>query len=503
MNGASPSVSTVTGFANAGNPITFYGSAASGGFVTLTGVGALAFTGGSASAAANLLTGADPTVLTGAGASGATVALSGAIAATAFGAGSSSSAVRLTAVGAVPAPGVSGSSASLVLTGTAALSLFGSTASAAAVPVTSPVAAGVTGSSASAASVIATAAGAVQQSGASGSAASASLTGQGALKLFGSSPSAAQFGAFGLAPLTLAGASSSASVVSAFAQTPGSTYARGSAASSASVAVTGISNLAPTPGYVVTWVAGQSPEFFPAKTPLESIVLEFNFATGLPLGSTITGILGVTYTVLAGEDNDPDAIANGEPVIDPSGTKVYVPVLAGLEGVGYLIDVEVSTTNGLWSLEIGGVLLVTAWSAENWPDPQPQPEYVTIPNYTIYWQPGQAPQFLGAKTPGSSVVLTYDFAAGLPTGATLSGTPTVTFSVAAGADADPSALANGTAAIDSSGTLVTVPVTGGLESVGYIVDVEVGTTSADLVLDLPGALWVSAWGAGNWPPEGC
>jgi hypothetical protein len=329
------------------------------------------------------------------------------------------------------------------------------------------------------------------------------MTGQGALPVSGSSSSAAQFKATGVASISLTGASSSAALVSAFAQTPGSTYARGASASTGSVAVTGISNLQPTPGYLVTWVADQNPQFFPAKTPSESIVLEFNFVTGLPPETTITGVLGVTYTVLAGDDNTPSEISNGAPVIDPTGTKVYLPVLAGLEGVGYLIDVEVSTTNGLWSLELGGVLLVTAWRAENWPDPQPQEVYVPIPNYTIFWQPGQAPQFLGAKTPGSAAVLTYDFAAGLPTGASLSGTPTVTFSVAAGADSDPSALANGAATIDSTGRLVTVPIAGGFESVGYIVDVEVGTTSADLVLDLPGALWVSAWGVGNWPPEGC
>ena len=101
------------------------------------------------------------------------------------------------------------------------------------------------------------------------------------------------------------------------------------------------------------------------------------------------------------------------------------------------------------------------------------------------------PQVFPNKLPAEEIILTFNFAPGLPTGITLTGTPAVTVTVASGTDPDPSALLNGSAGFDSTSTLVLQPITGGLNGVSYLFDVQVATTYSDIKLELQGILPVS------------
>lgn len=92
------------------------------------------------------------------------------------------------------------------------------------------------------------------------------------------------------------------------------------------------------------------------------------------------------------------------------------------------------------------------------------------------------------KDPTEKVTLTFNFATDLPTGVTLTGTPTVTVATAYGTDAAPSAIKNGNASLDATATMVIVPVMGGLNCCDYKVSVNVATTNALLVLELDGVL---------------
>jgi hypothetical protein len=92
--------------------------------------------------------------------------------------------------------------------------------------------------------------------------------------------------------------------------------------------------------------------------------------------------------------------------------------------------------------------------------------------------------FFDKKLPLEKNVLTFNMAAGL-TGAatTLSGAITVTVTVYGdGIDTNPSAILNGAAGIDTTGTLISIPVQGGLQGVQYLIEVECGTNSPSVVL---------------------
>lgn len=94
------------------------------------------------------------------------------------------------------------------------------------------------------------------------------------------------------------------------------------------------------------------------------------------------------------------------------------------------------------------------------------------------------------KLPGESIVLTFNFAPDLGT-LTLTGTPTITVSVAAGEDPNPSAILNGPAQLDSTQTQWLVPVTGGVNGTSYVLNVVSETTSASTVLEIQASLLVS------------
>lgn len=88
------------------------------------------------------------------------------------------------------------------------------------------------------------------------------------------------------------------------------------------------------------------------------------------------------------------------------------------------------------------------------------------------------------------VPLTFDFTADLPSGVTLTGTPTLTVSVTTGADASPSDILNGSAGFNSASTQVIQGVQGGLNGVGYTITCTCPTTQSNLTLTLVGLLQV-------------
>lgn len=92
------------------------------------------------------------------------------------------------------------------------------------------------------------------------------------------------------------------------------------------------------------------------------------------------------------------------------------------------------------------------------------------------------------KNPSESIVLTFDLSAGLATGETLTGTPTVTIALLSGTDPTPSAVLAGGNQLDSSKTLALVPVTGGVDSCDYEIKVVCSTTNALKILALPAIL---------------
>jgi hypothetical protein len=99
------------------------------------------------------------------------------------------------------------------------------------------------------------------------------------------------------------------------------------------------------------------------------------------------------------------------------------------------------------------------------------------------------------KGPTEAVVLTFNFAQALQdlNGILLAGVPVVTFANVYGGDPNPSALANGPVAIDPTGTLVWVPVAGGIDQNNYLIVVECPTTSLEWALTLPAILPVRAY----------
>ena len=96
------------------------------------------------------------------------------------------------------------------------------------------------------------------------------------------------------------------------------------------------------------------------------------------------------------------------------------------------------------------------------------------------------------KDPTEAVVLTFDFAAELSGGETLTGTPTVAVTVVRSSDAAPTAILAIGAAFDGTSTKYLVPVTGGLSGVDYDVKVTAATTNTKKTLALAGILPVRA-----------
>jgi len=116
-------------------------------------------------------------------------------------------------------------------------------------------------------------------------------------------------------------------------------------------------------------------------------------------------------------------------------------------------------------------------------------------------------QLFDSKDAAEKVVLTFDFSAAattdagaLQSGETLTGTPTVTVSVADGADASPSSVLNGAGAVSSgpittdSGAIIPTgqaflqPVQAGVAGVNYSIKVVATTTNSQKTLARVGVL---------------
>jgi hypothetical protein len=101
-------------------------------------------------------------------------------------------------------------------------------------------------------------------------------------------------------------------------------------------------------------------------------------------------------------------------------------------------------------------------------------------------------QFFDTILPGEKNVLTFNFSAGLTNGNQISGIPTVVVTTYSGSDHSPSAILNGAAQVDSTGTLVLQPVAPNVNLNQYLVVVTCATNQADVTLILQGVLPVSS-----------
>jgi hypothetical protein len=100
-------------------------------------------------------------------------------------------------------------------------------------------------------------------------------------------------------------------------------------------------------------------------------------------------------------------------------------------------------------------------------------------------------EIFSPKLPEESIVLTFNFAPDLGS-LTLSGTPTITASVATGSDPNPSAILNGSPQMDSTQTQWFVPVTGGVNGTSYVIAVVAPTASSTTVLEIRATILVSS-----------
>ena len=96
------------------------------------------------------------------------------------------------------------------------------------------------------------------------------------------------------------------------------------------------------------------------------------------------------------------------------------------------------------------------------------------------------------KDIAEKVVLTFDFSAGLAVGETLTSVQSTLVSVLVGRDGAPHAILNGAATIDTTGTLVFVPVQNGVADCDYTIKAVCVTSNASKILALSAILPVRA-----------
>lgn len=99
-------------------------------------------------------------------------------------------------------------------------------------------------------------------------------------------------------------------------------------------------------------------------------------------------------------------------------------------------------------------------------------------------------RFKKEKIAGEKVVITFDFTSELPTGVTLSGTPTITVETRRGVDSSPSAMLNGAAQIDATSKMVLQAIQGGLGKREYAFTCLCDTTDPSIKLGRIGVLQV-------------
>ena len=97
-------------------------------------------------------------------------------------------------------------------------------------------------------------------------------------------------------------------------------------------------------------------------------------------------------------------------------------------------------------------------------------------------------QFFDTKLPAEKAVLTFNMAAGLIAGNVLVGPPTVAISVYQGTDPNPTAVLNGAPGLDGTGTMILVPVQGGVATTQYLFEVECTTLQTTILLGLRAVL---------------
>ncbi len=86
--------------------------------------------------------------------------------------------------------------------------------------------------------------------------------------------------------------------------------------------------------------------YFDAKDPADAVTLTFDYTLDLPSGVTLSGTPSVmSVKTFSGTDSQPNLLLNGEPTIDPTSTKVLLPVSGGNAGCTYEFCVQCPTTN--------------------------------------------------------------------------------------------------------------------------------------------------------------
>lgn len=92
------------------------------------------------------------------------------------------------------------------------------------------------------------------------------------------------------------------------------------------------------------------------------------------------------------------------------------------------------------------------------------------------------------KGPAETIPVLFDFTSDLPSGVTLTGSPTLTVAVIEGSDASPAAILDGGAGFNSSTTGVIQAITSGVDGCDYLITCTTHTTQSNLVLTLVGIL---------------
>lgn len=95
-------------------------------------------------------------------------------------------------------------------------------------------------------------------------------------------------------------------------------------------------------------------------------------------------------------------------------------------------------------------------------------------------------QTLSPKDPAEQIAVTFEFAAGILAGETITGTPTVTASATGGSDASPSAILSGTPLV--AGSQVMQTIVGGVDGSTYKLRCLINLTPSGRKLVLAGLL---------------
>ena len=71
------------------------------------------------------------------------------------------------------------------------------------------------------------------------------------------------------------------------------------------------------------------------KAPNDRVVVTFDFTNGLAVGETITAIVSITVSTIAGVDPTPETMLYGTAAITVDGLMAQQPVQGGLDGCFY------------------------------------------------------------------------------------------------------------------------------------------------------------------------